>query len=221
MRKYAVTITGKTPLLMHWDHIEWADKLDAWKNDPSNKKMSKAGDDRTPAWRWVGYAYHDGEQITIPSENIMRSIMEGGAMVLVPGGRSGKTFKSQSQSGMMCLDQDWPLMVGGKTIAADKVHGLMAVDSFDEHNTAARALGFDLHVKRAKIGTSKHIRVRPMFRDWSCRGTLIVTDDQITEQVLKDILTYAGNYKGLCDWRPGSKTPGSFGMFSAEVSKED
>lgn len=219
MRKYEVTITGKTPLLMHWDNIEWADKLDAWKNDPANKKNSKAGDDRTPAWRWVGYAYHDGARITIPSENIMRSIMEGGAMVLVPGGRSGKTFKSQSQSGMMCLDHDWPLFVGGREIAVDDVHSLMSVDSFDEHKEAVSALGFDLHVKRAKIGTSKHIRVRPMFREWECRGTLIVTDDQITEQVLRDILTYAGNYKGLCDWRPGSKTPGPFGMFSAEVKK--
>jgi hypothetical protein len=186
---------------MHWDNIEWADKMDAWKNDPSNKKNSKAGDDRTPAWRWVGYAYHDGERLTMPAENIMRSLMEGGAMVPVPGGRSGKTFKSQSQSGLMSMSPDWPLLVGGATISTK----------------AVRKLGFELHVKRAKIGTSKHIRVRPMFRDWACQGVLSVTDEQITEQVLRDILIYAGNYKGLGDWRPGSKTPGAFGMFGAEV----
>lgn len=217
MRKYEVTITGKSPLLMHWDNIGWADKMDAWKNDPSNKKNSKAGDDRTPAWRWVGYAYHDGERLTMPAENIMRSLMEGGAMVPVPGGRSGKTFKSQSQSGLMSMSPDWPLLVGGATIPTKAVHALMRNDSFDEHKEAVRKLGFELHVKRAKIGTRKHIRVRPMFRDWACQGVLNVTDEQITEQVLRDILSYAGNYKGLGDWRPGSKTPGAFGMFSAEV----
>jgi hypothetical protein len=176
MRKYQVTITGKTPLLMHWDNIEWSDKLEAWKNDPANRKDSKAGDDRTPAWRWVGYAYHDGERLTIPSENIMRSIMEGGAMVPVPGGRSGKTFKSQSQSGMMCLDHDWPLFVSGNEIPSESVHSLMSVSSFDEHKEAVKALGFDLHVKRAKIGMSKHIRVRPDFpAGWKLNGTLRIS----------------------------------------------
>jgi hypothetical protein len=29
MRHYNVTITGKTPLLMHHDNIEWADQMDA------------------------------------------------------------------------------------------------------------------------------------------------------------------------------------------------
>ena len=29
MRKYQVTITGSTPLLMHWDNIEWADEMKA------------------------------------------------------------------------------------------------------------------------------------------------------------------------------------------------
>lgn len=217
MRRYEVTITGKTPLLMHADNVEWADRMDEWKSDPANKKNSKAGDDRSPAWRWIGYAYHNGEHITIPSENIMRAIMEGGAMVPVPGGKNGKTFKSQTQSGMMSADPDWILSVAAGTIRASEVHALMKVDLFSDHKTAVHALGFDLHVKRAKIGTSKHVRVRPIFREWSARGVLIVVDEQITDAVLRDILAYAGTYKGLGDWRPGSKTPGPYGMFSAEV----
>ena len=50
-------------------------------------------------------------------------------------------------------------------------------------------------------------------------GELIVTDEQITDEVLNSILAYAGTYKGLCDWRPGSKTPGSFGTFKAKVTR--
>jgi len=219
MRKYEIEITGKTPLLLHADDIEWADRMTEWKDDPANRKNSKAGDDRTPAWRWVGYAYHNGEYLTIPSENIMRALMEGGAMVPVPGGRGSKTFKSQTQSGMMSASPDWILCGEFGPIKAADVHALMANDNFSEHRPVTKKLGFDLSVKRAKIGTSKHVRVRPLFRAWSLSGSLIVTDDQITESVLRDVLSYAGNYKGLGDWRPGSKTPGAYGMFSATVKQ--
>lgn len=220
MRNYRVTITGKTPMLMHHDNIEWADFMTTWKDDPANKKSSKAGDDRTPAWRWLGCCYHDGSVLAIPQANIMRSIMEGGAMVPVPGGKMGKTFKSQTQSGMMCVEESWPLLIGGKTIPWGEVEALKDEGDFTKNRTAARELGFDLMVKRAKVGTSKHIRVRPRFEaGWQISGTLAVWDDQITEQSLAQILEYAGQYKGIGDWRPGGKTPGPYGMFEAKIKK--
>lgn len=219
MRKYEVTITGKTPLLMHADNIDWADRMEAWKNDPANRKNSKAGDDRTPAWRWIGNLYHDDSAICLPSDNLMRAIMEGGAMVPVPGGRSGKTFKSQSQSGMMVNEPFWALQTPGGGVSMSEISELMKVDAFSEHKQLVSELGFSLFVKRAKIGTSKHIRVRPRFDSWAATGSVSVWDDQITDQVLTDILTYAGQYKGLGDWRPGGKTPGAFGMFSASVRR--
>src|SRR5688500_18972337 len=67
-----VKIKGVTPLLMHADNIEWADSMDEWNREPGNKATSKAGDDRTPAWRWLGCLNHDSEIVTIPSEYIMR-----------------------------------------------------------------------------------------------------------------------------------------------------
>lgn len=219
MRRYAITISGQTPLLMHWDNIEWADRLDEWKNDPGNKKNSKAGDDRSPAWRWVGSMYHDGAHVAVPNDNLMRCLMEGGAMVPVPGGKSGKTFKAQTQSGMMVAEPFWPVLIDGAAVPMSAINPLMKVDDFGKHKEAVSALGFRLHVKRAKIGASKHIRVRPCFDRWEVRGTVSVWDDQITERVLADILRYAGQYKGLGDWRPGGKTPGSFGMFEAAVKE--
>lgn len=218
MRKYHITITGTTPLLMHPDDIDWADKMEAWKSDPANKKGSKAGDDRSPAWRWIGNLYHDGTHVAMPCDNLMRCLMEGGAMVPVPGGKNGKTFKAQTQSGMMVNEAYWPLMVdGGALIPIAEVHRLMEVEDFAEHKRAVEALGFELFVKRAKIGASKHIRVRPRFKSWTLQGTVSVWDEQITERVLADVLKYAGQYKGLGDWRPGGKTPGSCGMFEAKV----
>jgi hypothetical protein len=218
MRTYKITITGKTPLLMHYDNIEWADFMDAWKTDPTNKKTSKAGDDRSPAWRWLGCVYHDGSRVVMPQANIMRSIMEGGAMVPVPGGKMGKTFKSQTQSGMMSVEPFWPLLVGGNEIAWADIERLKDEDEFDRHKEQVNQLGFSLLVKRAKIGTSKHVRVRPEFAaGWQLRGSLAVWDDQITKDALQSILMYAGQYKGLGDWRPGGKTPGPYGTFEAVV----
>jgi len=220
LRTYAVTLMSETDLLMHWDNIEWADAMDLWKNDPKNKKFSKAGDDRTPAWRWIGAMYHDGEAVTIPQDNLMRCVMEGGALVLVPGGRSGKTFKAQTQSGMMVAEPHWRVRVNGKEIPFAPFRALVERETnFAAHQTLAKRHGFELFVKRAKIGASKHVRVRPMFRDWSVSGHIQVLDAQITTDVLQDVLTMAGIYKGLGEWRPGSKTPGPWGRFKATVQQ--
>lgn len=219
MKRYQIEVTGVQPLLMHYDNIEWADEMEKWKNDKDNKKSSKAGDDRTPAWRWIGNLYHDGSVVIMPAENIMRSLMEGGAMVLVPGGRSGKTFKAQTQSGIMPTAAGWPVLIDGKPISFEPINALVGNKDFDAQKERALASGFELFLKRAKIGSSKHIRVRPKFDKWSLRGELIVTDEQITTAVLKDIFECAGTYKGLGDWRPGSRTPGMFGVFEAAVKE--
>ena len=218
MQTYHVTIKGIQPLLMHADDIAWADQMDRWRGDKDNKKNSKAGDDRTPAFRWLGSLYRNEEgTIIIPTENIMRALMEGGAMVPVPG-QARKTFKSQSQSGIMPRSIGWPLFVNGKSINPKPVEALMKEKDFEKHQNAVEALGFSLYLKRARIGQSKHIRVRPRFENWSAAGDLVVTDEQITQDVLAEILETAGKYKGIGDWRPSSKTPGTFGMFEAKVT---
>lgn len=218
MRVYTVTITGTQPLLMHHDDIDWADRMEEWKLDKDNKVKSKAGDDRSPAFRWVGNLYRNGQnQIVMPTDNVMRCLMEGAAMVLVPGGKSGKTFKAQSQSGIMPRSSGWELLVGGASIDTSSLNGLIKEPDFAKHEAAARKMGFTLFKKRAKIGASKHVRVRPRFDNWSASGELMVQDEQITTSVLEDILEMAGKYKGLGDWRPSSKTPGTFGMFVATV----
>lgn len=218
MRTYRIEITGTQPLLMHADSIAWADQMDAWLSVGSNKKKSKAGDDRMPAWKWIGYLYHDGASVVLPTDNIMRMVMEGGA--LTPTGKRQGTFKSQTQSGIMPSAVSWPLLVRGAPVPVDRFLALVGNNDFGAHQAAAQDLGlFSLFLKRARIGTSKHVRVRPRFEEWSASGEVVVTDDTITTQVLQDILETAGKHKGLCDWRPGSKTPGAFGTFTATVKQ--
>lgn len=220
MRTYEVTLTGKSPLLMHWDNIEWAGVMKRWREDPDNKSKSVAGDDRSPAFTWIGSVYRatDAGPVAMLADNIQRCLMEGGAQVQLPGGKNGKTFKQQSQSGMMPGEEAWPIRIDGNELSFPTIWGLRKEEDFEKHQELAVSLGFSLYVKRARIGARKHVRVRPRFDRWSCGGTIQVWDAKITARALNDILRMAGDYKGLGDWRPSSpKSPGPFGRFSAEV----
>lgn len=219
MKTYRITITGLSDLLFHADNIEWSGTMKRWREDPANKAKSVAGDDRSPACTWLGSLYHDGKHIAIPSDNLMRCLMEGGAQVPVPGGKNGKTFKSQTQSGMLVVEEYWPLLIRGKPVPVADLLALTKEEDFDVHFEAARAAGFTLLVKRAKIGSSKHVRVRPRFTAWSATGLLQVWDEQLKLGPLTDILKIAGAMKGLGDWRPSSRTPGPFGRFEAKIAE--
>lgn len=214
--RLAFVLTGKTPLLVHADDVEKADMLMEWRKAPENKNLSKPGDDRSPAWTWQTYLYTDGKVLTIPSDNLMVTLRQAGAEIKIKG---NKTFKAETQSGMFIPAEHLPLLVGGKTIAAADVEALTGDANFAEHAERAKELGFRLFVKRAKVGNSKHIRVRPRFDEWVLKGEIEVVAKEITLPVAKQLFDIAGR-KGLCDWRPTSpKAPGAFGMFTSEVSE--
>jgi hypothetical protein len=218
VRKYTVKLTGQSPMLMHKDNIQWGERVRAWTKDPANKGVSVAGDDRSPAWTWLGYLYHDGKVLAVDADCIMSMLRAGGTKCPAPTGRG--SMKVQTQSGILCNELFWPLENNGATVPFAPLVALADEDDFDKHVATVEGMGFDLLVKRAKIGQAKHIRVRARFDNWSASGTLTVMEATITTDMLKTILNYAGVYAGLCDWRPGSpKSPGQFGKFTAEVEE--
>lgn len=219
MKQYNVTLTGLTPLLMHEDNLAFGEKIAAWRRDPANKEHSVSGDDRSPAWTWLGYAYHDGRVMGLPADNLMTMLREGGAKVKT--GKNQETYKKHTQAGLMIDSQQFDLFVNDKTIPIQKFNDLIGNLEFINHIDAAEATGFELLVKRAKVGMAKHVRVRPMFRTWELRGSLTVIDEEIsgiTSQVLDLILRQAGALVGLGDWRPSSpKSSGTFGKFAPKI----
>ncbi len=218
--RYRVRLEGATPLLMHADNLTWRSRMEKWQADPEHKKLSRAGDDRTPAWRWLGNVYHDGKFVGIPSDNLMTMLREGGAKVPVPG-KSSLTYKRQSQSGIVVDQVLWPIATAIGPVAWEPLAALQALDEYDAHETAVRAFGFELFAKTAKVGQSKHVRVRPRFDHWTAEGTITVLDETITSSVLISILNAAGNYCGIGDWRPSTPSkPGSWGRFVPTINKE-
>jgi len=216
-KQYAVELNGLTPLIMHSDNLEWTQFVEEWRKDPANKKLQVKGDDRSPPFVWIGYLYVENGKVVLPSDNLMTLLREGGAQVSSTG-RS--TFKKTTQSGIVVDQSSWPLRVDGHTIDYNKIEPLVHERRFEEHEKRAKELGFSLFVKRAKIGSSKHVRVRPRFDNWSAAGTLTVLDQTITSKILEQILRFGGAYTGLCDWRPGSPSkPGQFGRFEVTVEE--
>lgn len=205
-------LKGIMPLLMHADDIAAADKLMAWRKDPANKNVSVAGDDRSPAWTWYTYCYSDGTNIAYPQENIMVALRQAGAQLIL---KKQKTFKEISQSGLLIMSEFCEFYANGKQVP---ITALRAIEKkpFAEQADAVQKLGFKLFVKRAKIGTSKHVRVRPRFDNWSIKGRIQILANEITPEILTQLFNLAGRV-GLGDWRPGCKTPGPFGMFTATV----
>ena len=129
-------------------------------------------------------------------------------------------MKAATQSGILVNEIGWVLKVNGKEIPYEPILALADENDFEKHEALAEKLGFELFVKRARIGTAKHVRVRPRFENWSATGTITVSDPQLTEDMLTTIFAFAGRYAGIGDWRPGSPSkPGQFGTFTAEIRR--
>lgn len=216
-KKYKFRLNGTTPLILHWDNLEWADQMDAERTAIKESKNGefKAGDDRCPAHTWKGYMYNDGTHVALPHDNFGACLLKAGARIVLD---KQKTFKELTQCGLLFDSMYMPILVGGKPIAWSHVEGIGG--AFSRQAIEAQALGFVLFVKRAKIGQAKHVRVRPRFNQWSIEGSLTVIKEEITQDILGRLFQIAGLYIGLCDWRPGSpKSPGPYGQFSAEITE--
>ena len=216
--KYRFKLEGISPLIQHYDNIEGCGLVKAAQKG-AYKKAPK-GDDRGVPWTWKTYLYRqdDTGDVVIPQENIMSMLMAAGMKIPMKG---KETFKSYSQ--LICMDQlDFPLLVSGNRITGAMIDSVRDDAEFEEHADAVRGLGFRLLVKRAAVGASKHVRVRPMFHGWSVAGTFEIDPEDepvLTESVLKDLFDTAGRRIGLGDWRPGAKRPGAYGRFTTTLEK--
>lgn len=202
---------------MHWDNIDWADQISLKRTEIKEKDKANfaAGDDRCPPDTWKGCVYNDGEFVALPTDNIRSCFMKAGAKVTL---KDRQTFKKAVPSGVIFSDLFVDFLVNGKKIPLTSVEGVKG--TFQQQAEAVKALGFSLLVKRAKIGSAKHVRVRPIFKNWSAAGTFNVTDQRITETALKAIVNAAGLYIGIGDWRPDSpQSPGPHGCFTVELEK--
>lgn len=205
-------LTGIRSLFMHADDVLAADALQRARKAPGKK--GTAGDDRDPSWSWKTYLYSDGQHLCMPSLALMTMLRKGGVEFKTQG---KKTLKAESQASVMFDAEYIPLLTHkGKLVATKDLDAIDNDAPFDDHSAAAEKLGFVLDVRRAKVGTSKHVRVRPKFLPgWQLKCAAIVDIDRISIAVFEQLLIYCGNYVGLGDWRPSApQSPGQHGRFT-------
>ena len=216
-RTFNLTLTGIGPLIMHWDNIEWADQIDEARSKikKDDKPNFKAGDDRCPPDTWKGCVYNDGTHVAVPTDNLRSCLLKAGAKVEFKG---KETYKRYTQTSILFLEPFAAFENGRGPIAIAAIEKISG--TYAEQARAARQLGFRLLAKRARVGQSKHLRVRPVFDKWTVRGQFILTEDWFPAKKLREIWTIGGLREGLCDWRPGSKeSPGPHGRFSVELEQ--
>lgn len=214
-RLYAFTLTGFRPMLMHANDVMAQDETRVWQKDSKNRSVSVAGDDRSPAWTWQTYLYHDGEHVAMPQDNIMVALRTAGTKIKLKG---MTTFKEMTQSNLFIRETHCEFLVGGGRIPMKDLTSFRDAP-FSDHVKLVRDMGFALNVKRASVNGKGHVRVRPEFSDWAVRGTIEASDPALTDDVLSELFTLAGKYAGLGDWRPSSpRRPGPYGTFHAEVT---
>lgn len=222
MQAFAFEIRGSSPLLMHADSIEWADQMTAYRHAPKDKNQKDTpGDDRSPAWRWIGYLYHDHKNVVMPAANVQRCLSVAATRVPDPNGRGGKTFKSNVMSQILIETPEFDFFGSKGQIPMEPFAELVGNEpDFAKHAELALKYGFQLDVRRAKPkgASGKHIRVRPKFDKWTVRGSIVVLEPALVKAI-PSIFEIAGNQIGLGDWRPSSPTPGAFGKFTTELKE--
>lgn len=190
MIHFRLTITGTAPLLMH--NARLADPLNpatkALKKVTGKRQKTDEDHEEIARLEHAGSLYLDPDVGPyIPGQNIERA--------LVDGARISKQGVKVQRGVFISTDVN-PVGYKGPRDAA----GLWADENFR-------------HMASVKIGQSRTMRCRPIFREWAVEADGILDPSVIDLDSLEAIAVAAGQMVGLGDWRP------RFGRFEASVVK--
>lgn len=150
------------------------------KQDPLEKEQA--------TWREKAY-YEDDGMVYLPGENIHECMKEAAKYwgQKIPG-EGNKTYTDVIAKAVICENMNLGI-----------------------HRDSEQLIPFGKSVNgnpsKGKKSGSKVYKIRPLVRPWGGTFRLHVFDARLSTDVLRVILTYAGTFIGLCDWRP------SFGRF--------
>jgi hypothetical protein len=179
-KTYEVKIVGTRPIIFNRDtllEIETETKKEDAQELAKKKESLRDKEDRI--WRTRAYSNSEGK-LFIPSDNIHESLKEGCKYwgQKIPGERN-KTYTDPITSAVLCTD--------------------IALEHPEERFVDIADL--KPFIKTVNINDSKIIKIRPMLTSWQGTFFLESIDARLTLSVLKTVITFAGAYKGICDWR--------------------
>lgn len=193
MKTVDLKITGTSPLLMHSARL--ADPLDpatkALASITSIRKKTEETHRAAAKAEFTGGLYYNTVSgVHLPGINIFACIVQGA--------RLSKNGVKVERGVMVAPDAyECPIV-----FADDK----MTPEELFENGSYTSRMS-------VKVGQSRVMRTRPIFRDWALVASFTVDEDQIN---VEDFVTHAetaGRYVGLGDFRKG----GGFGRFDVDL----
>jgi len=179
-------ITGDAPLIMHNGAL--ANPLSAaskqLKQVTSKKKKTDADFERMAEIEFKAGLYMDDDSgPVIPGENIEATLYSAAKIT-----KEGKIAKSA------CFVPKHAVLL---------YEGPRDADALWQEEEFRNCVG-------VKVGMSRIMRTRPIFKDWSAVIEVEYEDSVVNEEQVDRWVNSAGTQVGLCDWRPRC------GRFTAE-----
>lgn len=175
--QYEVVITGMDALLMNKMPDLSQPKT---KGDTNTKKLDPLEREQL-TWREKAYITDD-DMVYIPGENIHECMKEAAKYwgQRIPG-EGKKTYTDVISKAIICEN----IQLG--------VHK----DDLVPFGKAVNG-----NPSKGKKSGSKVYKIRPLIRPWTGTFKFHVYDARLSRDVMRVIITYAGAFIGLCDWRP-------------------
>jgi len=181
MKEFKATLVGISPLLMHNGHL--ADAMSpatrALKEVTSRRKKTDEDLLEIRRLEWMGSLYLDEKnRPCMPVDNILA--------LIIAGAKKDKNGGEAKSGVMQCADAEmFPIEYDGPK-ELDKLYA-------DARFVDCRS---------AKVGTSRVMRTRPIFRNWKLKVKVLYNPDVIDERIIKQALEMSGERVGLGDYRP-------------------
>ncbi len=188
MQKYKVMIEGITPYMQHRMDDE---KLYNWEK---KRGFVVERDDvsKEDADRAEFHCYRNSKgKCYLPSEHIRGALIKAGTYVKGKVGAQTKSMKSV----VAAMFQVQPFEI--------------EIPNYDEID------------KRSAVNKNVKARIiviRPKWSKWKVTFELVIDNDTLTQETIKQIIIYAGQYVGIGSFRPTNN--GSFGRFNLTKIKK-
>jgi len=187
MKEIEVRIIGVAPIILH--NGQTCDPLNKFAKAMKEitKKRNKTEEDILELSRieWHAGLYVNAEgEVIIPADILDSALIEGAKK-----SKLGKQFKSA-----VFVPYDAVLDFSKKKYTIEE---LWDNESYRD-------------VRGVRVGTSRVMRTRPIFRDWSLTFTIQFDENQVNDGDVMRALKDCGTQVGLCDYRP------KYGRFEVE-----
>lgn len=183
--EFNITIKGVTPYMQHRMDDQ---KLEEWEKN-RKKIIEREGVNHEDAVRANFHSYVDENgNFFLPGEHLRTSLINAGSFMKSKVGNARKSMKN---------------IVAAMFIVTPEKISLPPFDEIDKRSAVNKNV-------KARI-----IAIRPKWREgWTATFTLLIDDETMTTETVKELLSYAGKYVGIGSYRPTNN--GYFGRFKVE-----